>query len=250
LIAKPFAPIAAALAGLFLAPACVTPTAGARVSAPAELPPEPAPRESAQPLATFLPYEVGWRLEYRVAGELPRGAGAGLDARHVDERVIKGPDGSPLVERRLGPELPWDNLACLMEPNRRGCEDDVVQTPLRVGAQFKTPIGDTGRIALVDGETDTPAGHYAGCLVVDYTRPRAALTFARVYFAPGIGVVRIEWRRAPGNPEATRYWALERRVQDQGTPGPARRREPVPSTPSGSKRPRRERPPPPPPGGY
>lgn len=205
-----------------LAGSCLAPAPRARVTAPAELPPEPPARESSRSLGELLPFQVGWRHEYSLGGEAARGTGLGT--RRIDERVTRGSDGSPLVERRLGPELPWDNLACVMDANRRGCEDDVVSAPLRVGATFRTPIGDQGRIADVDAQVDTPAGRQAGCLVVDYTRPRAALAFVRVYFAPGIGMVKIEWRRAPGHPEATRWQVLERRVQERDSATPARRR--------------------------
>ena len=70
----------------------------------------------------------------------------------------------------------------------------VLKTPLAAGTTWRNPNGATVRIASLNAEVDTPAGHFSGCLEVSEERggdrPSATLST----FCPDVGLVKLDTR--------------------------------------------------------
>jgi hypothetical protein len=81
----------------------------------------------------------------------------------------------------------------LQESNRL-----ILPSNIQQGTQWKTPWGSRMELTETDWTVETPAGVFAGCIVVEEDVYAAAVGIFRHYYAPGVGLIKTDAPRKSG----------------------------------------------------
>ncbi|MCG5054576.1 MAG: hypothetical protein KA712_16560 [Myxococcales bacterium] len=144
----------------------------------------PAKREGPPSDArAYFPLEPGWKWAYDVEqdGEAILAIYA-VTSREGDRATVTG--GQQVVPYELRPDG-------IIRPDGQGGGDYLLRAPL--GPEAAWPVaGGHAKVVGWDQTVDTPAGPFAGCVVVEELRENPDRR-TRTAYAPAVGPVRIEF---------------------------------------------------------
>lgn len=81
---------------------------------------------------------------------------------------------------------------------------------MEVGTQWKAPWGNRREIMENNVTVETPAGHFDGCLLVEYDVYAGGTGIERHYIAPGVGLVKIVSFKGPKATKGYTWYEVQR----------------------------------------